>query len=281
MCAGPSRSGDAVDRAISRANAAAPAAGERSAATSWRIALGRRERFEDWAALFGDELSEAPWQEVLDRWVARLAPGFCAAATHGVIRVGHAARGLAAGETPQPACASSPMRWPAGRRPGSNCRPSVPAPRSASWRRARRSRECRSCRPRARRPAISSRRWAALDDFAEFAPVDRYARRRGAVALLIAELTEVFARVYLANARNIPTTIAFIHAVTSHAALGNIAPHVSDATARAALRYAWQAGLRALCLLWRRHGDGRGFRAARYRMRSDSSIARSAMATSM
>jgi len=38
------------------------------------------------------------------------------------------------------------------------------------------------------------------------------------------------------------TTIVFIHGVTSLAALGSIIPEVSDRTARAGLRYAWQSG---------------------------------------
>jgi len=76
-----------------------PEAGDRISAEDWRAALGGRGRFADWSAFFGQELREAPWREVLDRWVGRLAPGFCAAATHGVIRVGHAARSLAEGET--------------------------------------------------------------------------------------------------------------------------------------------------------------------------------------
>ncbi|MBV8119052.1 MAG: DUF4243 domain-containing protein, partial [Alphaproteobacteria bacterium] len=62
------------------------------------------------------------------------------------------------------------------------------------------------------------------------------------LASLGAELTEVFARVSLGNAHDIRTTIAFIHGVTSPAALGNIALLVSDPTARAAVRYAWQSG---------------------------------------
>ncbi len=65
-----------------------------------RSALGQRDRFADWAEFFGKEPRQAPWIEVLDRWTERLAPGFCAAATHGVIRVGHAARSLAVAETP-------------------------------------------------------------------------------------------------------------------------------------------------------------------------------------
>src|SRR5437879_2467510 len=75
-------------------------AGARIRREDWRAALGDRGRFADWSAFFGEELQDAPWPEVLDRWVDRLVPGFCGAATHGVIRVGHAARGLATGETP-------------------------------------------------------------------------------------------------------------------------------------------------------------------------------------
>jgi hypothetical protein len=52
----------------------------------------------------------------------------------------------------------------------------------------------------------------------------------------------VFARVYLANAHDFLTAIVFVHGVTSVAALGNILPHVGDATARKAARFAWQAG---------------------------------------
>ena len=46
---------------------------------------------------------------------------------------------------------------------------------------------------------------------------------------------------FLANVHNIPTAIAFIHGVTSLAALGNLAPHLAAATLRRAVRYAWQA----------------------------------------
>ena len=73
-----------------------PEAGARIGREDWRGALGDRSRFADWSAFFAEELQEASWREVLDRWVERLVPGFCAAATHGVIRVGHAARSLAA-----------------------------------------------------------------------------------------------------------------------------------------------------------------------------------------
>ena len=76
-----------------------PAAGRPVSRDDWRGALGQRDRFADWAAFFREELQEGAWPHALDRWVARLAPGFSAAATHGVIRVGHAVRALGAGET--------------------------------------------------------------------------------------------------------------------------------------------------------------------------------------
>jgi questin oxidase-like protein len=227
-----------------------PAAGERIRSDAWRPALGKRDRFTDWSRFFGEELSEAPWREVLDRWVGRLAPGFCAAATHGVLRVGHAARGLAAGAT-QPrvreladALAGWAATWqelPAG----DPIATGTMAPRRAIA-------EVPLVPPERRRAGNIVMALGALDGFAGFAPAIRILDTGGAVAPLVAELTEVFARVYLANARNIPTVIAFIHGVTSHAALGNIAPHVSEATARSAVRYAWQTG----CGLYACYGGG-------------------------
>ena len=81
-----------------------------------------------------------------------------------------------------------------------------------------------------------------LDDLPEFAPAIGLIDTDGDLASLMAELTEVFARVYLANAYDVRSTIAFIHGVTSPAALANIAPLVGEQTARAALPYAWQSG---------------------------------------
>src|SRR5947199_5137443 len=76
-------------------------AGERIDGREWRAALGRRDCFTAWSEFFAEQLREAAWRDVLDRWLQRLAPGVSAAATHGAIRVGHAVRALATGETPQ------------------------------------------------------------------------------------------------------------------------------------------------------------------------------------
>jgi hypothetical protein len=218
-----------------------PLAGGRLRREDWRSALGERARFADWSAFFAEELRERPWREVLDYWMERLAPGFCAAATHGVIRVGHAARGLAESETPPRLreLADAFASWAATYQ-------ELPAnvlvangrltPREAI----------------ARVPLVpSDRRGKAgnitatlqvLDDTPEFAPTIGLIDTSGDLAPLVAKLTEVFARVYLANAHDIRTTIAFIHGVTSPAALGHIAPEITEQTARAALPFAWQSG---------------------------------------
>src|SRR5260370_30314106 len=75
---------------------------ERVRPERWHEALGRRGSFAAWAEFFAEELREASWPAVLDRWMARLAPGISAAAAHGMIRVGHAVRALTAGATTPP-----------------------------------------------------------------------------------------------------------------------------------------------------------------------------------
>ena len=49
-----------------------------------------------------------------------------------------------------------------------------------------------------------------LDDFPEFAPVIGLIDVSSDIEALLAELTEIFSRVYLANAHNVLTTIVFI-----------------------------------------------------------------------
>jgi hypothetical protein len=224
-----------------------PAPAEPIGSDDWRSALGRRGRFSDWALFFADELDEDPWPNVLERWVTRLAPGFCAAATHGVIRVGHAVRGIAERETPsrRRELADALAGWAATWRqlPVAGPANGVLSPSQAIAR-------APVVPPERRLPGNIAAALAVLGDFPEFSPVIGMIDAEGPVAPLIAELTELFARVYLTNARDIPTTIAFIHAVTSHAALGNIAPHVSETTARTALRFAWQSG----CALYACYG---------------------------
>jgi hypothetical protein len=208
---------------------------------NWRSALGQRDRFADWAIFFGNELQAAPWHKVVDHWVGRLAPGFSAAATHGVIRVGHAVRSLVAAETPTRLreLADALASWAATYRelPSSDLATHRPmTPREAIT-------KVPVIPPERRRNLGNiTASFAALDDLPEFASVIGLIDVAGEIDQVLPELAEVFVRVFLANAHDRLTAIVFIHGVTSLAALGNIAPAVSEATTRAMLRYAWQTG---------------------------------------
>ena len=215
------------------------AVGAPIAAAHWREDFGRRERFAAWSEFFAASLAGVGWRDVLDLWAARLAPGLAAASTHGVIRVGHAARALSAGETPprRRELADALASWAAtyAELPAALGGERALPPRAAIA-------QVAIVPPERRRPGNITSALARLAEFPEFAPAIDLAALDGDIAARLAELSELFARVYLANACSIPTTIAFIHGVTSLTALGNIVPHVSEATARALLRYGWQAG---------------------------------------
>jgi hypothetical protein len=218
-----------------------PARYETISVGNWRSVLGRRDRFADWAIFFSNELQAMPWRKALDHWVGRLAPGFSAAATHGVIRVGHAVRGLAAAETPTRLreLADALASWAATYHglPTSDLATHRPmTPREAI-------RKVPIIAPAQRRNLGNiTASFAMLDDLPEFAPVIGLIDVAGEIDQVLSELTELFACVFLANAHDRLTAIVFIHGVTSLAALGNIAPAVSEATIRAMLRYAWQTG---------------------------------------
>src|SRR5712691_7529248 len=225
---------------------------ERVRPERWHEALGRRGSFTAWAEFFAEELREASWPAVLDRWMARLAPGISAAATHGGIRVGHAVRALTAGETPtrRRELGDALASWAASYR-------ELPVANGATNGRLSPRQALAAIpimppeqRPRGNITAVL----AGLAEFPGFAPAVARADLDGDVAPLLAELTELFAGVYLANVRDVPTAIALIHSVTSLTALGHIAPHVTPATARSLLRYGWQAG----CGLYACYGSGAG-----------------------
>ncbi|HVO26028.1 MAG TPA: questin oxidase family protein [Candidatus Margulisiibacteriota bacterium] len=219
-----------------------PRSGTRQRITrdTWRAALAQLDRAEDWSMFFREELEDAPWREVLNRWVGQLAPGICASATHGVIRVGHAARSLAESASPQRRreLADALASW-------AYAYQELPTSRSVAQGPMRPHAAIMHVAvvPPARRvfTGTITSSLEALSEFPDFAPVIELLDVSGDPVGLVSELTDVFARVYLANTHDVLTAIVFIHGVTSVAALGNLLPYLDDATARAALRFAWQA----------------------------------------
>jgi hypothetical protein len=203
----------------------------------WHASLGDRSRSADWVAFFDRELAAAPWQAVLQAWVPHLTPGLWAAATHGLIRTGHAVRSLAASETPQRLheLAEGLGYWAAryqvlpGRPSGHHTSHSP----SAAVQYVRRVHG-----PDFEASGSIVQQIKGLDDQPEFATAADLVDTAGDLSWFISELTETCAGLYLANPKGL---IAFVHTVTAPSALRLLAPYLTDTDARLAARYAWQA----------------------------------------
>jgi len=213
---------------------------QRIAVDAWRHCLAQSDRFEDWAEFFRERLEEAPWREVVGRWTAHLAPGICASAAHGVIRVGHAVRSLTQAETPprRNELADALGYWAA------NYQELPVRPTAATV----------GLDPEdaiARVPIVppAQRRFSgtivssleALDDFPPFAEVIQLVDLDGDPHERVAQLSDLFSRVYLANAHDTLTSVVFVHGITSLVALDHLLPCLDASTTQTALRYAWQA----------------------------------------
>jgi hypothetical protein len=216
----------------------APAASHPILAAEWEAALGQRGRVADWAVLFRRALAEAPWRQVLRLWLPRLAPGFVAVATHGAIRTGHAARALAARETPPRLrelaeglayWAANFTRLPEAATPEGSARPSQAVATlellPATGRRS---------------GGFITDRLAGLQSFAPFKDVASRVAVSGDPSGFFSDLTETFAGIYLENASP-GKVITFVHGVTGPSAARLLLPYADEAGARALMRYAWQA----------------------------------------
>ncbi len=201
----------------------------------WRDALGQIERVGDWIAYFDRRLEERPWRDVLDVWVARLAPGMMAGATHGILRTAHAVRMLAAemNALRLHELSEGLGYWAArfqllpgssggrGAMTASDALPRVPLVDAGE--------------PRTFLIFDQVKAVATL----EFEPVIDLVAASGEVGAFVSDLTRTFAQQYLANAAT--AAIAFIHCVTAPSALRILTPHLSETTTRATMAYTWQA----------------------------------------
>jgi hypothetical protein len=203
----------------------------------WQSALGNNAT-ADWSAFMSEDLWDSRWQDFAARWTARLAPGACSDAAHGVIRAGHAVRSVGERQTPERLreLADAFAMWAAGY---------VTLPVADYVGEPMAVRDAIMLVPfspgdaRIVRGGFTSG-LSSLHDFPDFAPVIGMIDVSGPQTL--SQITETFARVFLANANDAYTTIAFIHGVTACVALRSLSPHLDAETARDALRYAWQTG---------------------------------------
>jgi hypothetical protein len=214
----------------------------RIAAQDWRDLLGRESLVAEWMAFFENEMQDRPWREVLTTWVPRLAGGLIAAATHGPIRVGHAARALAHADTAQRRreLAEGLGYWAATFHmlPG---RAGVQPNRTGGFPSKMISALQVLPMERRRNFPLISEALAQLDTFTPFASILDLVDSSGDGGAFLSDLTATFARVYLANAKSILSTIVFVHSVTGPSSLRPMLPYLSAEDAAVALRYGWQA----------------------------------------
>jgi hypothetical protein len=212
---------------------------------NWRAALGEGRRVADWINFFQQELKEAAWPQVLERWTAALAPGLAAAAAHGLIRTGHAVRSLAVKETDlrRRELAEGLGYWAAYYQPLPETTPEVSNPEAAEGKRLKPAQAIRQvpilpAENRARGGSIMVG-LRSLHDFPPFAAAADLVETNGAAGKFISEVTETFGAVYVGHVtpRNF---ITLIHSVTGVTALRSLLPYLSPATTRKALRYGWQ-----------------------------------------
>jgi questin oxidase-like protein len=234
-----------VDR-YSRSLGPHPEARSPITASEWKESLGRFDRMGDWTVFFEREIAESGWRVALDLWALRLAPGLAAAATHGLIRTGHAARALGAMDSAarRHELAEGLAYWaaryqklpevtasPGAAAPGS--KGSLPSEAIASVQLLPEER-------RGRRRLISDG-LIALEGFAPFAGVADMADASRDPSAFLSDLTRTFAGVYFQQASDTGAVITFIHTVTGPSAIRLLLPHVGDRTRPALLRYGWQA----------------------------------------
>jgi Questin oxidase-like len=207
---------------------------------TWQEDLGAIHRIGDWQVFFVTRLAEAPWQTVFVQWISRLIPGLMAGGTHGLIRTAHAVRALSEAATPLRVeeLASALAYWAAYYQtlPGV---PRLQGPLDLDRAIQQIPRIGRDHPNESRREGVPREFVRGLAEYPEFAQaIDRFGTTE-AVDTSLNRLSEMGARLYLANASTHP--LVFIHALTGPAAVRLLLPHMPAALSRIALAYCWQA----------------------------------------
>jgi hypothetical protein len=204
----------------------------------WQEALGVRGRYPEWLALFEREVADRPVAAVVGEWAPRLLPGTIGAATHGLIRTGHAVRALATADTPprRLEVATALAFW-------ASSYEELPGPPLLIGREgvAQALADLPYLPGDAPVAGLISDRVAAVGGIAgEFEQsVASLGWSGGAVALLD-ELASGAAAAYLRNAGR-GGALGLLHAVTAPLACEMLLPWLDEEDRAAALGYVWQA----------------------------------------
>ena len=204
---------------------------------AWREALSDPTRVADWVAFFDREIEQLGWRAAVALWVPRLAPALISRAAHGLIRTAHAVRSLSNAETAPRLheLAQGLGYWASTWQtlPGEPA--AFVAPRAPS--------QAVQGVQRLHDPGFVSQGliWQTMlrvRDQSDFADTINLAAPSESVSAFLSDLTQTAAHWYMSD-RTAP--FVFVHTVTAPSALRFILPYLSDADARLAARYAWQA----------------------------------------
>lgn len=210
-------------------------------ASAWEKSLGHADRFAGWEAFFRAEITFLGWRQALDKWSDRLAPGLFASATHGIIRVGHAARALSVSEneTRLAELADGLAVW-------SSTYQELPTEFKSGPQYATVAEAFTHLPliPKAERNngGLITDALAPLSSMGSFQPVISWIDVAQDPSGVADQIAYQQAMVFATEATTPLLAIVFTHAITSVHAILNIAPHVSDATVQRLLAYGWQAG---------------------------------------
>ncbi len=204
----------------------------------WPDALGQFDRFPEWLALFEREVADRPPAAVVGEWAPRLLPGSVGAATHGLIRTGHAVRGLGGADTAprRLEVASGLAFWASSYR-------ELPGPPLLIGREG--VTEALADLPYlpedAPRQVLISEMVAGIDDIAdEFEQAVASLGWAGGATELLDQLAAGGARAYLRNA-DAGGVIGLLHAITAPLAAELLLPWLAEEDRDAMLGYVWQA----------------------------------------
>jgi hypothetical protein len=204
----------------------------------WPAALGQPDRFPEWLALFEREIADRPVAAVVGEWVPRLLPGSVGAATHGLIRTGHALRGFGDADTPprRVEVANGLAFW-------ASSYVELPGPPLLIGHEgvAQALADLPYLPEDAPRPKLISDRVAAVADIAdEFEQAVASLGWTGGAVDLLDQLATGGSMAYLRNA-DAGGAIGLLHAVTSPLACELVLPWLAEEDRDAALGYVWQA----------------------------------------
>ncbi|NNE98438.1 MAG: DUF4243 domain-containing protein [Pyrinomonadaceae bacterium] len=207
--------------------------------SNWKEAIGQRRRITDWKIFFEKEIDKNGWRQLVDKWSLILAPGLRGAATHGVIRTGHAVRSIQRNESQvrKLELAQALGYWAAHYQtlPESKTEPSEKFEIAEAI-------EKIPVVPidRVSKSGSVNRRMNALEGFEKFGKVTGYLELSGDPETKISELTAEFSKAYLNKVDN-SNVVALVHMITSLASIRTLVPIVSKKSANRLLFYGWQA----------------------------------------